>query len=85
MHTTKLQEYINITKLLMEKGPQNFSQITSITRINKTFLDQDLKFLLGANLIFENLRGQYSIAKSGINILTFFNIASSEKTIKMKR
>ncbi len=83
MPTSKLQQYMDITKQLLECGPQTINQISAAIKSSTASLGQALEFLVSAQLVKEHPNGQYSIESSGIGVLAFFNIAAAEKAIRM--
>jgi hypothetical protein len=89
MPTSLLTQYIEITKLLMEYGPQTISQISSFFRnLNSADLERVLDFLSESKIITRestdvNLR--YAVTERGIGVLTFFKVKPSRPTIKLKR
>lgn len=87
MLNNKLGHYIQISKFLTENGPQTFNQLSLFLKNpNKASLKRDLDFLVKNEIITELSRGnitqRYTIAPSGITVLTFFNILPSKETIK---
>jgi hypothetical protein len=89
MSTSKLTQYINITKLLMDCGPQTINQISSLLRNrNQVVLKQDLDFLSDSKILTEEPIGanlSYAITERGVGVLTFFEVKTSRATIKLKR
>ena len=89
MPTSKLMQYVDITKLLMEFGPQTISQISSVLR-NQTpdSLKRDLDFLSENKIVTQEPTGEnlsYAIGERGVGLLTYFKIKPSRATIKLKR
>jgi hypothetical protein len=78
MPTSKLKQYVDITKLLMEYGPQTISQIRSVLKNqNPDSLKHDLDFLSENKILTkgpteENL--SYAIGERGFGLLTYFKI-----------
>ena len=89
MPTSLLMQYIKITKLLMEYGPQTISQISSFFRdLSSVDLERALDFLTESKIITRestNVNLSYAITESGIGVLTFFKVKPSRPTIKLKR
>ncbi len=84
MPTSKLQQYIDIAKQLLECGPQTISQISAAIKTSTASLGQALEFLVSAQLVKEHPNGQYSIEGLGISVLAFFRIDTAKKAISMK-
>ncbi len=89
MPTSLLMQYIKITKLLMEYGPQTISQISSFFRdLSSVDLERALDFLTESKIITRestNVNLSYAITENGIGVLTFFKVKPSRQTIKLKR
>ena len=87
MLSNKLQDYINITKLLNEYGPQTFTEINSyFQNYDKTLLKRKIGFLKDAGLIkYDPTNHLYEIDDPGVKVLSFFRIMPSKETIRLKR
>ncbi len=83
MPASKLQQYIDIAKHLLECGPQTVSELNAAIKTSTASLGQALEFLVSAQLVKQHPNGQYSIEGSGISVLAFFNIAAARKAISM--
>ena len=89
MSTSRIMQYINIAKLLMENGPQTINQMRSLLRNhNLAILRRDLDFLSESKIIIEELTSadlSYAITERGIRVLTFFKLNPSRATLKLRR
>ena len=89
MSTSRIMQYINITKLLMENGPQTIDQMRSLLRNhNPAVLKRDLDFLSESKIIIEELTSgnlSYAITERGIRVLTFFKLNPSRATLRLRR
>ncbi len=89
MATSPLMQYIEITKFLMEYGPQTISQISSFFKnLKSADLERVLNFLFENKIITRettDANRTYAITERGIGVLTFFKVKHSTPTIKLKR
>jgi hypothetical protein len=78
MPASLLMQYIEITQLLNEYGPQTINQMSSSLRnLNLIVLKQALDFLSETKIITgktTNANLTYVIAKRGFRVLIFFNV-----------
>ncbi len=82
MPDNMLKEYIDIIKTVIENGPLNIHELAPFLKINPCLLKERVKFLTDQGIIREKKDDAivtYSIAKSGIEILKFFNVKTLVK------
>jgi predicted transcriptional regulator len=80
MTRTKFEEYIDIARILAQKGPLNLAQIAAITNIEEAQLQQLLNFLIEQEIVKEKPYSKtalYTTSYRGIKILKFFRIENS--------
>ena len=85
MPASLLMQYIEITQLLNEYGPQTINQMSSSLRnLNPIFLKQALDFLSENKIITGKTTGvnlTYVITKRGFRVLVFFKVNPSRATL----
>ncbi len=80
MTRTKFEEYIDITRILAQKGPLHLAQIAAIANIEEAQLQKLLNFLIEQEIIKEKPCTKttlYTASYRGIKILKFFHIENS--------
>jgi predicted transcriptional regulator len=85
MPVSLLMQYIEITQLLNEYGPQTINQVSSSLRnLNPIVLKQALDFLSETKVIAGKTTGAnltYVLTKRGFRVLAFFKIKPSRATL----
>jgi hypothetical protein len=85
MSTSLLMQYIEITQLLNEYGPQTINQMSSSLRnLNPIVLKQALDFLSESKIITGETTGAnltYVVTKRGFRVLAFFKIKPSRSAL----
>jgi DNA-binding HxlR family transcriptional regulator len=78
-------QYIEITQLLNEYGPQTINQMSSSMRnLNPIALKQALDFLSKSKIIEGETMGanlRYALTERGIGVLTFFKVKPSKQAL----
>lgn len=73
---SKLEMYIDILKVLSQRGPLKLTHIMYKANVNCSVLKQYLQFLMRQNLVEERTVGKkrvvYAITQRGITVLKYF-------------
>ncbi len=76
MRRSKLEMYIDILKVLSQRGPLKLTHIMYKANVNCSVLKQYLDFLIQQNLVEERTVGKkrvvYAITQRGITVLKYF-------------
>lgn len=76
MRRSKLEMYIDILKVLSQRGPLKLTHIMYKANVNCSVLKQYLEFLIQQNLVEERTAGKkrvvYAITPRGITVLKYF-------------
>ncbi|UCB61441.1 MAG: ArsR family transcriptional regulator [Candidatus Bathyarchaeota archaeon] len=76
MRRSKLEMYIDILKVLSQRGPLKLTHIMYKANVNCSVLKQYLDFLIQQNLVEERTAGKkrvvYAITQKGITVLKYF-------------
>jgi len=76
MRRSKLEMYIDILKVLSQRGPLKLTHIMYKANVNCSVLKQYLEFLIQQNLVEERTVGKkrvvYAITQRGITVLKHF-------------
>ena len=76
MRRSKLEMYIDILKVLSQRGPLKLTHIMYKANVNCSVLKQYLDFLIQQNLVEERTIGKkrvvYAITQKGITVLKYF-------------
>ncbi len=76
MRRSKLEMYIDILKVLAQKGPLKLTHIMYKANVNCSVLKEYLDFLIQQNLVEEKTIGKkrtvYAITPQGRKVLTYF-------------
>jgi DNA-binding HxlR family transcriptional regulator len=77
MVLSQLETYIDIIKVLAQKGPLKYSQIANKTRGNVGILKEHLGFLQTEGYVEKRIDAKrcviYAITKRGVNVLNYFH------------
>jgi len=76
MRRSKLEMYIDILKVLAQRGPLKLTHIMYKANVNCSVLKEYLQFLMDHNLVEERTVGKkrvvYAITQRGIKVLKYF-------------
>jgi len=76
MRRSKLEIYVDILKVLAQKGPLKLTHIMYKANVNCSVLKEYLDFLLKQNLVEERTIGKrrvvYAVTQRGITVLKYF-------------
>jgi predicted transcriptional regulator len=76
MRRSKLEMYIDILKVLAQRGPLKLTHIMYKANVNCSVLKEYLQFLMEHNLVEERTVGKkrvvYAITQRGITVLKYF-------------
>lgn len=76
MRRSKLEMYIDILKVLSQRGPLKLTHIMYKANVNCSVLKQYLNFLIQQDLVEERTIGKkrvvYAITQKGITVLKYF-------------
>jgi predicted transcriptional regulator len=76
MRRSKLEMYIDILKVLSQRGPLKLTHVMYKANVNCSVLKEYLDFLLKQGLVEERIVGRsrvvYAVTQHGINILKYF-------------
>jgi len=76
MRRSKLEMYIDVLKVLSQRGPLKLTHIMYKANVNCSVLKQYLNFLIKQNLVEERTIGKkrvvYAITQRGITVLKYF-------------
>ncbi len=76
MRRSKLEMYIDILKVLSQRGPLKLTHIMYKANVNCSVLKQYLDFLIQQNLVEERTAGKkrvvYAVTQKGITVLKYF-------------
>jgi predicted transcriptional regulator len=76
MRRSKLEMYIDILKVLSQRGPLKLTHIMYKANVNCSVLKQYLNFLIQEDLVEERTVGKkrvvYAITQKGITVLKYF-------------
>ncbi|MCW3986219.1 MAG: winged helix-turn-helix domain-containing protein [Candidatus Bathyarchaeota archaeon] len=76
MRRSKLEMYVDILKVLSQRGPLKLTHIMYKANVNCSVLKQYLEFLIQQNLVEERTVGKkrvvYAITQRGITVLKHF-------------
>jgi predicted transcriptional regulator len=76
MRRSKLEMYIDILKVLSQRGPLKLTHIMYKANVNCSVLKKYLDFLIQQNLVEERTAGKkrvvYAITQKGITVLKYF-------------
>jgi predicted transcriptional regulator len=81
MRRSKMEIYIDILKVLAQKGPLKLTHIMYKANVNCSVLKQNLDFLINQNLIEKQIRHKkrnktkirYAITERGKTVIKYFN------------
>lgn len=80
-------QYIEITQLLNEYGPQTINQMSSsLSDLNPIVLKQALNFFSESKIISGKTTGanlRYELTERGVGVLTFFKVKPSRASDKL--
>jgi len=86
MRRSKLEMYVDILKVLAQKGPLKVTHIMYKANVNCNVLKEDLGFLIKQGLIEERLVGKgrvvYANTARGTTVLTYFRELNKALPIK---
>jgi predicted transcriptional regulator len=86
MRRSKLEMYVDILKVLAQKGPMKVTHIMYKANVNCNVLKEDLGFLIKQGLIEERVVGKgrvvYANTARGTTVLTYFRELSKALPIK---
>jgi predicted transcriptional regulator len=76
MRRSKLEMYIDILKVLAQRGPLKLTHIMYKANVNCSVLKEYLDFLIQQNLVEERAAGKqrtvYAVTQRGITVLKYF-------------
>ncbi len=76
MRRSKLEMYIDILKVLAQRGPLKLTHIMYKANVNCSVLKEYLDFLIQQNLVEERAVGKqrtvYAVTQRGITVLKYF-------------
>ena len=76
MRRSKLEMYIDILKVLAQRGPLKLTHVMYKANVNCKVLKNGLDFLIQNNLVAERITGKkrivYAITESGLKVLRYF-------------
>ena len=76
MRRSHLEMYIEIIRVLAQKGPLKLTLIMYKANLNCTVLKEDLSFLIKRGLVEERTVGKaktvFAVTQKGINVLKYF-------------
>ena len=76
MRRSHLEIYIEIIRVLAQKGPLKLTLLMYKTNLNYGVLKRDLRFLLKQDLVEErtigNFKPVFTVTQKGINVLKYF-------------
>lgn len=76
MRRSKLEMYIDILKVLAQRGPLKLTHIMYKANVNCSVLKEYLDFLIKQNLVEERMAGKrrivYAVTQRGIMVLKYF-------------
>ncbi len=76
MRRSKLEMYIDILRVLAQRGPLKLTHIMYKANVNCSVLKEYLQFLMDHNLVEERTVGKkrvvYAITQRGITVLKYF-------------
>lgn len=76
MRRSKLEMYIDILRVLAQRGPLKLTHIMYKANVNCSVLKEYLQFLMDHNLVEERTIGKkrvvYAITQRGITVLKYF-------------
>lgn len=76
MRRSKLEMYVDILKVLAQKGPLKLTHIMYKANVNCSVLKQYLDFLIQQGLVEEKTVGKkrivYAVTENGIRVLKYF-------------
>ena len=76
MRRSKLEMYVDILKVLAQKGPLKLTHIMYKANVNCSILKEYLDFLINKELVEERIatesRVVYSITQRGLTVLKYF-------------
>jgi predicted transcriptional regulator len=76
MRRSKLEMYIDILKVLAQRGPLKLTHIMYKANVNCSVLKEYLEFLIQQNLVEERAVGKqrtvYAVTQRGITVLKYF-------------
>ena len=76
MRRSKLEMYVDILKVLTERGPLKMTHIMYNANVNCSVLKEYLDFLVGQGLVEERIVGKrrmvYAITQRGVTVLKCF-------------
>ena len=76
MRRSKLEMYVDILKVLANRGPLKLTHIMYKANVNCSVLRQYLDFLINQNLVEEKIVGKkrvvYGVTQKGITVLKYF-------------
>jgi predicted transcriptional regulator len=77
MRRSKLEMYIDILKVLAQRGPLKLTHIMYKANVNCSVLKENLDFLIAQNLVEERTIGKrrtvFAVTKRGITVLKYFH------------
>jgi predicted transcriptional regulator len=76
MRRSKLEMYIDILKVLSQRGPLKLTHIMYKANVNCSVLKEYLDFLIQQELVEEKVTGKtrivYAVSEKGLNVLRYF-------------
>ena len=76
MRRSKLEMYIDILKVLSQRGPLKLTHIMYKANVNCSVLKEYLDFLIQQELVEEKVTGKtrivYAVSEKGLNVLKYF-------------
>ncbi|MGD0405493.1 MAG: winged helix-turn-helix domain-containing protein [Candidatus Bathyarchaeia archaeon] len=76
MRRSKLEMYVDILKVLAQRGPLKLTHIMYKANVNCKVLKEYLDFLVGQGLVEERIVGKrrvvYTITQRGVTVLKYF-------------
>lgn len=76
MRRSKLEMYIDILRVLAQRGPLKLTHIMYKANVNCSVLKQYLTFLMDQKLVEERMQGKkrvvYAVTQKGITVLKYF-------------
>ena len=76
MRRSKLEMYVDILKVLAQRGPLKLTHVMYKANVNCSVLKEYLDFLIRQNLVEEQIIGKrrvvYAITQRGITVLKYF-------------
>lgn len=76
MRRSKLEMYIDILKVLAQRGPLKLTHVMYKANVNCSVLKEYLDFLIQRNLVEERIVGKkrivYALTENGLKVLKYF-------------